>query len=201
MSIRPCPRGAILSIGREEPDPGAGSHPAWAPCRSAKGGLGLAPRLQALRHDHSVRGALIPWTRIGDPEPARKYPRHRGVHPLPQSSRGRGSGRQDRPPPSSTTTATHKHPKVRAWLVRHPRWIFPLHAHQRFMAERSKPFLLGPDPSAGSKCAASLPDRSSRPSRPPSIAMSSSTTTTPSLQMDRRSSPRRHRLSAAGTKR
>jgi transposase len=27
-------------------------------------------------------------------------------------------------PSSATIYATHKHPKVRAWLTRHPRWVF-----------------------------------------------------------------------------
>jgi transposase len=53
---------------------------------------------------------------------------------LPQRHRGRHPCRQARPPASSSTGklvhvildnyATHKHPKVRAWLGRHPRFVF-----------------------------------------------------------------------------
>jgi len=44
-----------------------------------------------------------------------------GVHPLPQRHRGRGSRRQGGVHVILDNYAAHKHPKVRAWLARHPR--------------------------------------------------------------------------------
>jgi hypothetical protein len=32
--------------------------------------------------------------------------------------------------------ATHKHPKVLAWLSHHPRWNLPLHPDLRHLAQR-----------------------------------------------------------------
>jgi hypothetical protein len=32
--------------------------------------------------------------------------------------------------------ATHKHPKVLAWLSHHPRWNLPLHPDLRLLAQR-----------------------------------------------------------------
>jgi len=37
--------------------------------------------------------------------------------------------------------ATHKHPKVRQWLARHPRWTFPLHARFSVLAQRRRRLL------------------------------------------------------------
>jgi transposase len=34
--------------------------------------------------------------------------------------------------------AAHKHPKVRAWLSRHPRWIFHFTPDLRVMAQRRR---------------------------------------------------------------
>ena len=41
--------------------------------------------------------------------------------------------------------ATHKHPKVRQWLARHPRWTFLLHAHFGILAQRRRGFFRDPD--------------------------------------------------------
>ena len=37
--------------------------------------------------------------------------------------------------------ATHKHPKVRAWLKRHPRFVFPLHPNILLLAQRGRRLL------------------------------------------------------------
>ena len=37
--------------------------------------------------------------------------------------------------------ATHKHPKVRKWLARHPRWTFPLHPNFGILAQRCRGLL------------------------------------------------------------
>ncbi len=42
--------------------------------------------------------------------------------------------------------ATHKHPKVRAWLARHPRWIFHFTPTSASWDERRRGLLLRPDP-------------------------------------------------------
>src|SRR5258705_12788013 len=69
--------------------------------------------------------------------------------------------------------ATHKHPKVRAWLVRHPRWTFhftPTSCPGSTPSKTSSP----PSPRDGSSVGCSA---LSSTSRPPSTAISPSTTT------------------------
>jgi transposase len=46
-----------------------------------------------------------------------------GVHPIPQCHRGAGAGAKEIHA-IVDNYATHKHPKVRQWLARHPRWTF-----------------------------------------------------------------------------
>ena len=41
---------------------------------------------------------------------------------------------------------SHKHPKVMAWLDRHPRWAFHYTPTLRLLAQRGRDFLLGHDP-------------------------------------------------------
>ena len=80
------------------------------------------PRLQAAWHHHAVcrpqRAGRQGHRPLHAAAPAS------GVHPLPQRHRGR----RCRPASSIHAIvdnyATHKHPKVRAWLARHPRWTF-----------------------------------------------------------------------------
>ena len=70
--------------------------------------------------------------------------------------------------------ATHKHPKVRAWLARHPRWTFhftPTSAPGSTPSKASSPS----SPSGGSSAACSAP---SSTSRPPSTASSQRPTPT-----------------------
>ena len=43
--------------------------------------------------------------------------------------------------------ATHKHPKVLAWLERHPRWTFHFDPDLGLLAERGRDLLFRPDPS------------------------------------------------------
>jgi hypothetical protein len=42
--------------------------------------------------------------------------------------------------------ATHKHPKVRAWLERHPRWGVPLHSDLGILDQRGRGLLLNTVP-------------------------------------------------------
>ena len=44
--------------------------------------------------------------------------------------------------------ATHKHPKVRQWLARHPRWTFHFNAHFGILAQRRRGFFRDPDKAA-----------------------------------------------------
>ena len=91
--------------------------------------------------------------------------------------------------------ATHKHPKVREWLARHPRFTFhftPTSARGSTPSKASSP-----SSPAGASSAASS-DRSSI-SRPPSTASSTETNTDPkALRLDRRSrqNPRRRQTRA-----
>ena len=123
QSARPCRR----ALGRrEEPNPGARSHPARladeeGPLRHDD------PRLQAQRHHHPVRRPQRP--RRHGHRPLHAKPPPPGVHPVPQ----RRSSALSRPArssmPSLDNYATHKHPKVRQWLADHPRWRLPFHPH------------------------------------------------------------------------
>jgi len=72
--------------------------------------------------------------------------------------------------------ATHKHPKVRAWLARNPRWTFHFTQPQ---AHGSTPWRTSSQPSQDDASGAASSNRSST-FRPPSIDISSSTTTIPS---------------------
>ena len=127
---------------REEPDPGARPHPA-RPADEEGPRRHDDPRLQAARHHHALRRA----------ERARRH-RHR-----PQHARHRHqefirflnaieaavpAGKQVHA--ILDNYAAHKHPKVRAWLDRHPRWTFHfvptscswLNAVEGFFAKLSK---------------------------------------------------------------
>jgi hypothetical protein len=44
------------------------------------------------------------------------------------------------------TYATHKHPKVKAWLVRHPRFVIPLHPEIALLAQCGRDPVLEADP-------------------------------------------------------
>jgi len=93
--------------------------------------------------------------------------------------------------------ATHKHPKVRAWLARHPCWTFHftptscswLNAVENFFATLTKRRL-----KRGVFC--SIVDL-----RPPSTAISPSTTTNPSPSSGRQTQNASWLLSNAGSKR
>ena len=72
--------------------------------------------------------------------------------------------------------ATHKHPKVKAWLARHPRWVFHFtrpRAPGSMRSRTSSPH----SPESASSAASSAP---SLTSRPPSTAISKRTMMTPS---------------------
>ena len=116
-SSRPCGR----PLGRrKEPDSGARPHPARVadeagPCRHDD------PRLQTSRHHHAVRRPQHPRRHRHRPQHAAPSPP--GVHSLPQHDRGAGPGRR-KIHAIVDNYATHKHPRVRQWLARHPRWTF-----------------------------------------------------------------------------
>ena len=96
---------------REVADTGARSHPARA---AAEAGALVddEPRLQAQRHHHAVRRSRR--ARGQGHWPLHAAPPASGIHPLSRPRR-----RSARSSTSSlTTTGSHKHPKVRAWLGR-----------------------------------------------------------------------------------
>ncbi len=71
--------------------------------------------------------------------------------------------------------ATHKHPKVRAWLGRHQR-SFPLHPDRGLLAQRGRGLLCQADPAAAQNAPSS---KASSISRPPSTASCARPTTIP----------------------
>ncbi len=73
--------------------------------------------------------------------------------------------------------ATHKHPKVQAWLIRHPLDL-PFHPDLQLLAQRRREFLLSSDPQSACGAGSSAP---SSTFKPPSTATSMSTTATQSL--------------------
>ena len=163
------PAGAChRALGRQEkPDPGARPDPARAadeegPRRHHD------PRLQAERHDDALRRAERPGRNRHRPQHGPPSPP--GVHPLPQRRRNRSLA--DKPVTAILDNyAAHKHPKVRQWLQRHPRWTFHfvptfcwLNAVEGFFAKLAK---------AASSAASFAPSSNSRP---PSTASSKSTT-------------------------
>src|SRR5208337_234187 len=105
----------------KEPDPGARPHPAGTAVEEGSRRHD-DPRLQATRDDDPVRGAR-----------RRHREGHRRMHEPPSHQEFLRFLRTiDRNTPKSLDRhlvvdnyATHKHPKVKAWLKRHPR--FPLH--------------------------------------------------------------------------
>jgi len=116
-STRPC-RG---SLGRrEKPNPGAWSHPTGL-ADEARPRRDYDPWLQASWHDHAVRRPQRPRRQRDRPEYA--APSAPGVHPLPQHHWGASSKAQS-DPRHCRQLRDHKHPKVRQWLARHPRWTF-----------------------------------------------------------------------------
>ena len=90
-------------------------------CRSSAAGCDHDPRLQAQWDDHTVCGAERA-RRLGD---RRNMQRHRHQEFI----RFLNAVEAELPPDKAVHVildnyATHKQPKVRAWLDRHPRWTF-----------------------------------------------------------------------------
>ena len=122
-------------------------------CRSSRAGRHHDPRLQAPRHDHAVRR----------PQRARRH----GDRPLHGSATATRSSSASSMPIERAVPAgkvihvildnyaTHKHPKVRAWLARHPRLDLPLHADLVLLAERGRDLLRRRSPGAASSAASS----------------------------------------------
>jgi transposase len=121
---RPLPRSAGSHGGavdrREEPNPGAGSHSA-----------GAAAEARPLRHDDTRLQAPRPTTLFAAPNVmegtviGRCMQRHRH----PEFIRFLNTVEREVPTGKMIEAivdnyATHKHPKVRQWLARHPRWTF-----------------------------------------------------------------------------
>ena len=86
-------------------------------------------RAGTMTHDYIRHGTTTLFAALNVLDGTRDRPVHAaapapGVHALPQ----RGRARPCRPASWSTSIldnyAAHKHPKVRAWLARHPRWTF-----------------------------------------------------------------------------
>ena len=86
-------------------------------------------RCGTMTHDYKRHGTTTLFAALNvldgsGHRPLHAAPSASGVHPLPQRHRGARS----RPASSIHVIvdnyATHKHPKVRAWLDRHPRWTF-----------------------------------------------------------------------------
>ena len=106
---------------REEPDTGARRNPAQ-PAAQERPRRDHDPRLQAERDDDPVR--RDERARRNRHRPQHAAPPASGVRPLPQRA-------VEREVPAGKTVhaildnyAAHKHPVVRQWLTRHPRWTF-----------------------------------------------------------------------------
>ena len=105
---------------REEPNSGAGPHPARTAAEEGPR-RNDDTRLRAARNDDAVRRDERP-RRHGD-RPQHAAPSPSGVHPLPQCRRKTGScGKTIHA--IIDNYAAHKHPNVRRWLERNPRWTF-----------------------------------------------------------------------------
>ena len=141
LYLDPPAHAIVLSVDEKSQYPGARPHPA-RPADEEGPRRHDDPRLQAARHHHALRRAERARRHRDRPKHAAAPPP--GVHPLPQRHRGRGAGWQ--PIPLLDNYAAHKHPKVRAWLDRHPRWTFHfvptscswLNAVEGFFAKLSK---------------------------------------------------------------
>ena len=86
-------------------------------------------RAGTMTHDYIRHGTTTLFAALNVLDGTRDRPVHAappapGVHPLPQRDRGARCRPASWSTRSSTTTPAHKHPKVRAWLARHPRWTF-----------------------------------------------------------------------------
>ena len=150
-------------------------------------GLPIKPgRCQTMTHDYKRHGtttlfaALKRARRDGD-RALHAAPPSQRVLPLPQCRRARGPGRQANPHSARRLGHPYKHPKVLAWLARHPRWtshFTPTSASWLNAVENSFPKLR-----ANASGAASFAP--SPTCRPPSTPISPST-----IPMPNRSSAR-----------
>ena len=142
LYVDPPAHSLVLSVERESENPGTRSHPA-RPAPEARQSRHLDAPLQAPRHHHPVRRAQRP-RRPGDQ--ARCMAPHRHQEFL------RFLNAIEREVPAGKVIhvildnyAPHKHPKVCAWLARHPRWTFhftptsgsSLNAVENFSSQRS----------------------------------------------------------------
>ncbi len=127
---------------REEPDPGSRAHPPEQACH-ARSPRDTDPRLHPPRHHDAVCRAR----RAGGH-------RDRAMHAASPPRRFlRFLNTIEAAVPAGKLIhvildnyATHKHPKVRAWLARHPRWVFHFTPTSASWMNAVEGFLLGPDP-------------------------------------------------------
>ena len=139
VPTRDQPPGYLLRSGsREEPDPGAGPHPAVAADQTRAGGDD-DPRLQAPRHHDPVRGAGRP-DRLGDrPVPAPPPPRR--VPEVPADDRSRGP--QTSASPSDPRQLRHPQPPQRQGMAgQAPTVRAALHPDLEQLAEHGRDLLL-----------------------------------------------------------
>ena len=127
---------------RKEPDPGPGPFP--APLADAPRAGGAAqPRLQAPRHDLSLRG---PRHRHGRDHrqmfPAPSGPR---VPQIPRPRRGRTSLLISTSTSSWTTTGPTRPRRSANWFAKRPRWQAHFHTHQRLLAEPGRALVRAAD--------------------------------------------------------
>src|SRR5436309_9909198 len=115
---QPSRQGPGLVRRREKPNPGTRSYPART--ADQEGALrDNDARLQAQRHDHTVRRAEhARWQSDRRLHAASSTP---GIHSFPQQDRRRDAV-QSRSASYRGQYATHKHPRVKYWMRRHPRF-------------------------------------------------------------------------------
>jgi DDE superfamily endonuclease len=94
--------------------------------------------------------------------------------------------------------AAHKHPKVRAWLARHPRWTFHFTPHLLLLGQRGRDLLCLAAPAGGCNAA---PSTRWSTCRRRSTATSASTTANPSPSSGPPIPTASSRRSIEGTKR
>ena len=116
LYLDPPEKAVVLSIDEKSPDSGAGPDRADPAAAARAAGEGH-PRLRPARHHHPVRRARGRHRKVTDA----CYPRHRSDEFLRFLKQVAKAYPRVQLHVVVDNYATHKHPRVRAWLARNPR--------------------------------------------------------------------------------